>query len=133
MIQSFEKGAEVRYVPEYGSNRLSKQPCVITLKYVSHARAQEYSRLMASRVKSIHDPEEIAKLGHGLQKEQFLENVVGIEGYALNGEECDSTERFYDTAPPALIKELCRAMEDAFTLSEYQEKNSEPASDGSQN
>lgn len=129
-IISFDKDAVIDYVPEYGGNRDSNDPCVVRIKYVSYGRVQFYSRAIAGKIKGNNNAEQIAKVSQGIQKKQFIENVEAITGYSVNGKEVTGAEEFYETADTALITEILQAMESSQKLSEGQLKNFERVSDG---
>lgn len=122
-IISFDRDMVVDYVPEYFSNRESCDPCVIKLKFVPFSRVQEYSRLIASRTRTVADPARAAEITQEVQRRQFVENVEAVSGYFVGGREVRDPGEFYDTADTDLILETIKAMESHSRLSEGQRKN----------
>jgi len=129
-IVSFDKDTVVDFVPEFGGNRETDDPCVVQIKFVSYARAQYYSRMIAQKVGNTSKSSKIADIAQGVQKRQFTENVNSISGYFIGSQEISDVEEFYDTADTELITEIIHAMESSSKLSEGQLKNFERVSDG---
>jgi hypothetical protein len=72
-IISFDKDAVINFIPRYGDNRKSGDPCVVRTRYISFARSQHYTTLMAGKYKDAKgDPEKIAESDMQLQKKQFV-------------------------------------------------------------
>lgn len=122
-IISFDRDTVIDFVPEYGGNRESAEPCIVRLKFVPYSRVQHYSRLIAAKAKGASDAVKAAEAAQDVQKKQFVENVESISGYFLGGREVKDPEEFYDTADTDLILEVIRAMESQSKLSEGQRKN----------
>lgn len=122
-IVSFDKDSVVDYIPEYGGNRESADPCVVSLKFVPYSRVQEYSRLLAARTRGVADPVKVAELTQHVQKKQFVENVEGVSGYFVGATKVTSAGEFFDTADTDLVLEVIRAMESTSRLTEGQRKN----------
>jgi hypothetical protein len=120
---SFDKDTVVDYVPEYGGNRDSDDPCVIGLKFVSYARVQHYSRVLAARTKGTSNSTKITEISQQVQKKQFVEHVASISNYFIGDREVTDPSEFYETADTDLIIEIIRAMESQSKLSEGQRKN----------
>lgn len=131
-IISFSRDAVIDYVPAYGGNRGSADPCVVGLRFVPHGKVQEYSRLIAARGKGIDagDADKRLNVSHEVQKRQFVENVASVTGFRVDGRDLSTAEELYDHAPIGLIYELLAAMQDSASLDEGQRKNSLPASAG---
>lgn len=124
-IISFDKDAIIDYVPEYGGNRESDNPCVVRLRPVPYSRVQEYSRLLAARSTAAKgDATKMSDTVQALQKKQFTENVESVSGYFVGEREVTDPECFYKTADTDLVIEILRAMESMSKLSEGQRKNS---------
>ena len=123
-IISFDPEDIIDYIPEFGGNQDSDDPCIVRLRFVSHARIQHYGRIIASKIKGTSDPVKINERTEGVQRKQFVENVDSISGYIIKGKEITDPGEVYDTADATLIFELIRAMESASKLSEGQVKNS---------
>lgn len=121
-IISFDSLSLIEYVPEYGGNRESVEPCVVKLRFVPYARVQHYARLIAGR-RTGADQARMTELTQEVQKRQFVESVEGISGYYVDGVETRDPERFYETADTDLVIEIIKAMESASKLSEGQRKN----------
>ena len=121
-IISFDKDTLVDYIPAYGGNRESENPCVIRLKFVPYAKVQEYSRLIAIKAKGAGQ-EKLSEIGRDIQRKQFVENIESVSGYYVDAREVTDASEFYDTAPAALIYEVIKAMEDSAKLNEGQRKN----------
>lgn len=122
-IISFSKDATIDYVPEYGGNRESEEPCIVRLKYIPYSRVQEYSRMIAARVKGLNDVKRIDCV-QDIQRKQFIDNVESVSGYYVDTKPVTDASEFYATAPAELIVELVQAMESAQRLSDGQRKNS---------
>lgn len=121
-IISFSKDSIVDYIPEYGGNRDSDDPCVVRLRFVPYSKVQDYGRLISARLKG--KPEGIsAEVGREVQRKEFLDNVESISGYTVDGREVTAPGEFYDTADTALVIEIIQAMESAQKLTEGQRKN----------
>jgi hypothetical protein len=122
-IVSFDRDSVVDYIPEYGGNRESADPCVVSLKFVPYSRVQEYSRLLAARTRGVADPVKVAELTQHVQKKQFVENVESVSGYFVGSTKVTSAGEFFDTADTDLVLEVIGAMESASRLTEGQRKN----------
>jgi hypothetical protein len=122
-IISFDPEDIIDYIPEFGDNRDSENPCIVRLKFVSHARVQHYGRIIAAKVKGTTDPVKINQRAEGVQRRQFVENVESVSGYFIKDREITDPGEVYDTADVTLIFELIGAMESASKLSEGQAKN----------
>jgi len=120
----FDKDSIIKYVPAYGDNRESENPCIVNLKYISYSRVQFYAKLLASRNKGTNDVSKIYEYGQEMQKKQFVENVESISGFFIGDKEITDPAEFYESAPTQLIYEIIKAMEDSQKLSEGQRKNS---------
>ncbi len=122
-IISFDRDTLIDYMPAYGGNRDSVDPCVVRLKFVPYSRVQEYSRLLAARAGGAGDAAKTVNLTQSVQRKQFVENVSSIEGYYIGEREVTDPEEFYDSADTELVTEIIRAMENIHRLSEGQRKN----------
>ena len=122
-IISFDRESVIDYIPEYGGNRESLDPCIVSLKFVPYSRVQEYSRLLVARTRGLADQARAAELAHQVQRKQFVENVEGIQGYFVAEMRVTDPGEFYDTADTALVIEVIRAMESNSKLTEGQRKN----------
>ena len=109
-ICSFSKDTVVDYVPEYGDNRMSENPCVVGLKFISFGEAREQQKLLAARTQRIDTQEKSMAIAQSLQKEQFVKHVASITNYDVDGEEVTDPGEFYMTAPADLITEILEAM-----------------------
>lgn len=122
-IVSFDKESIVDYIPEYGGNRESSDPCIVSLRFVPYSRVQEYSRLLAARTRGVADSVKVAELTQHVQRKQFIENVENISGYFVGSMKVTSPGEFFDTADTDLVLEVIRAMESASKLTDGQRKN----------
>lgn len=122
-IVSFDKESIVDYIPEYGGNRESADPCVVSLRFVPYSRVQEYSRLLAARTRGVADSVKVAELTQHVQRKQFVENVENISSYFVGSMKVTSPGEFFDTADTDLVLEVIRAMESASRLTDGQRKN----------
>lgn len=123
-IVSFDRDSLIDFIPAYGGNRDSADPCIVRLKFVPYAKVQEYSRLLAGKTRSVADPEKVAELTQSIQKKQFVESVESVSGFSVNGREITDPAEFYGAADTELVLEILRAMESAHRLTEGQRKNS---------
>lgn len=123
-IISFDKDSLIDYIPAYGGNRDSEEPCVVRLRHVPFSKVQEYGRLLAARAKGVTDQAKAAELANAVQKRQFCESVEEIKGFFVGGREVTGPEEFYEAADTELVIELIRAMESTHRLTEGQRKNS---------
>lgn len=122
-IISFDKESVIDYIPEYGGNRDSMDPCIVSLRFVPYSRVQDYSRLLAARTRGVSDPVKVAELTQHIQKKQFVENVENVRGYYVGEAKVTEPGEFFDTADTDLVLEVIRAMESASRLTEGQRKN----------
>lgn len=122
-IVSFDKESVVDYIPEYGGNRESSDPCVVSLRFVPYSRVQEYSRLLAARARGVADPVKVAELTQHVQKRQFVENVENVSGYFVGVTKVTNPGEFFDTADTDLVLEVIMAMESTSRLTDGQRKN----------
>jgi len=123
-IISFDKDVLIDYVPEYGGNRDSENPCIVRLRYVPYSKVQQYSRLIALKNKDAkNDVTKTIEAAQSIQKRQFCESVEGVSGFFVNGREVTEPGEFYETADTDLILEIIRAMESSARLTEGQRKN----------
>lgn len=122
-IISFDPDVLIDFLPEYGGNRDSDDPCVVRLKYVSYSRSQHYARVLAQKIGNTSKSSKIAEASMALQRKQFVENVESISGYFIGEREITEPGEFYDTADTALITEIIEAMESSAKLTEGQRKN----------
>lgn len=116
-IAGFERDKTYHYIPEYAGNRDSESPCVIGLRFVSHARMNDYSAMIASKTKGVRDSGELQKIGEEVQRRQFIDNVVTVEGYLLGDKEVKDATTLYETADKDLVYEIIKAMESGTKLS----------------
>ncbi len=123
-IISFDPDTVVDYVPEYGGNRNSEDPCIVRLRFVPYSRVQHYSRIIAARAQNVSDPSKVAEISQEVQKKQFVENVDGVVNYYVDGRDVTDPEEFYRTADTDLVMEIIKAMESIQRLTEGQRKNS---------
>ncbi len=123
-IISFDKDTVVDFVPAYGGNRDSEEPCVISLRFVPYSRVQHYSRILAARTKGMSDPSRITEVTQEVQEKQFCDSVESIHGYYVGEKEVTDAKEFYATADTDLVLEVIRAMESQSKLTEGQRKNS---------
>lgn len=123
-IISFDKDTPVDFIPAYGGNRDSENPCVVRLKFVPYAKVQEYSRLLAAKQRNVTEPEKAAELTQAMQRKQFVDSVESVSGFSVGGKEITDPGEIYDRADTEFIVEILRAMESAHRLSEGQRKNS---------
>lgn len=122
-IVSFDKDTVIDYIPEYGGNRDSFDPCIIRLKYVPYSRVQHYSRLLAAKTRGLTDASKVAEVTQQVQKKQFIDSVESIEGYYVAEREVTDPAEFYESADTDLIIETIQAMESLSRLNEGQRKN----------
>ena len=123
---SFDRDALIDYIPAYGGNRDSDDPCVVRLRFVPYSRVQEYSRLLASRAAAAGSAQDAARtvnVTQTVQRRQFVENVASVSGYYIGQREVTDPEEFYDSADTELVTEIIRAMENIHKLTEGQRKN----------
>ena len=129
-IISFSKDNIIDYVPEYGENRRSDDPCVISLRFISFGEAREQQKTLAAKSKGSDTQEKMMAISQALQKEQFVKHISCIKSYCVDEREVKDAEEFYLTAPAELIAEVLDAMQDSYKLSKGQLKNFERASVG---
>lgn len=117
-LQAFSPDAIIEYVPKYGRNRGSDNPCVVKLHYVPFVKSQEYARLIAARINVSTDKEKATRVAQEVQKRQFIENVVSVSGFIVEGQEKTSPEDLWVHASSELIYEILAAMESPLNLNE---------------
>ena len=120
-IISFDKDTLVDYIPAYGGNRESDNPCVVTLRFVPYKKVMEYKMSISVRTKG--EISKFPEVGREIQKKQFTTSVESVSGYYVGDREVTDATEFYDTAPTDLIYEVIKAMEDSAKLDEGQRKN----------
>ena len=122
-IISFDKDTVIDYIPAYGGNRESDNPCIIRLKFLPFAKVQHYDGLKAARLKGIGAPGKIQEITFEIVKKQFVENVESVSGYFVGIKEVTDPTEFYDSADVFLIAEIVDAMPSIQKLTEGQRKN----------
>ena len=122
-IISFDPDTIIEYVPEYGGNRDSDEPCVVRLKFVPYSRAQHYQRVLDAALRDVRDADRAADIRARETRKQFVECVESVSNYYIGEREVTSPGEFYDSADVALILEVMQALTDAQRLSEGQRKN----------
>ncbi len=122
-IISFDPDTIIDYLPEYGGNRDSVDPCVVRLRFVPYSRMHHYSRLISARTRGENDQSKVVEVAHSIQKKQFIENVESISGYFVEEREVTGAEELYETADTKLVLEIIKAMESHSRLTEGQRKN----------
>lgn len=122
-IISFDSKVLVDFIPKYGGNRDSKDPCVFSVKFIPYSRVQHFSRLIAARTEGITSAAEITEITQGVQREQFEESVEKVSNYFVGDKEVSAPAEVYDTADTELIVEVIKAMESSQKLREGQRKN----------
>lgn len=122
-IISFDRDITVDYIPAYGGNRDSDDPCIVRLRFVPFSRVQHYSRVIAARTKGVSEPARVTEITHEVQRKQFTENVEGVENYYVGSREVTDPGEFYDTADTDLVIEVIKAMESHEKLTGGQRKN----------
>lgn len=121
-IISFDSEEIIDYVPEYGNNRDSEDPCIVRLKYVPYAKVRGYASLISSKGagKSAKKQMEISQ---SVQKKQFMDSIESVSGYIVNDKEITDPSDFFDVADTEIIIELIQAIENSQKLSDGQLKN----------
>ncbi len=122
-IISFDPDTIIDYMPEYGGNRDSVDPCVVRLKFVPYSRMHEYSRQISALTRGLTNQSKVAEAAQSIQKKQFVENVESVSGYFVEAREVTGAEVFYETADTELVLEIIKAMESHSRLTEGQRKN----------
>ena len=122
-IISFDPDTIIDYLPEYGENRDSADPCVVRLKFVPYSRMYHYSCLVSAKTRGVNDQSKVMDAAYSTQKKQFVENVESISGYFVEAREVTGAEEFFETADSKLVKEIVNAMESHSRLTEGQRKN----------
>lgn len=124
-IISYDKDTPIDYIPEYGGNRDSENPCVVRLRFVPCSKVQEYSRHIAARNKGVSDADtdKRVSISQEVQKKQFTESVESVSGYFVGEREVTGAAEFYESAPYELVYELIAAMQDLQRLTAGQRKN----------
>jgi len=122
-IISFRPGQVIEYVPAYGGNRESKEPCVAPIKYISYGKTQDYAKRLGELNSGVSDVEQRRQIISDLQRQQFIENVNPLRGYLIDGEEVSDPKEVYETADQNLIEEILLAMQSAAALNRGQLKN----------
>lgn len=112
-IHSFSPDSILEYVPEYGKNRESDSPCIVKLRFVPFVKTQEYARLIAARSKHETEKTRLAEIYQDIQRRQFLENIVGVSGFTVDGKEITTPAALWENSAPGLVYELLAVMEDS--------------------
>ena len=123
---------EIEFIPE--EERGEDNPCVIKMKFCPYGRVKKYSEMIGRRSKGVRNTTKLAEIQREVQKQQFTDNVVGIENFFVikGGKQTPVTgsAEFYEKAPADLIYEIIGAMEDNSKLTEGQKVNFQQPSDG---
>lgn len=122
-IISFRPGQVIEYVPAYGGNRESDNPCVVPIKYVSYGTTQSYAKRLAELNRDTVDLEQRRLNVEALQEQQFIEQVESLRNYMIDGKEVSDPKEVYATADEVLILEILGAMQNAAVLNRGQLKN----------
>jgi radical SAM superfamily enzyme with C-terminal helix-hairpin-helix motif len=117
-IQVFSPEEVLEYIPEYGKNRESESPCVVRLHYVPFVKTQEYARLISARSKHETDKARLAEIYQDVQKRQFLDNIVSISGFTVDGKEITTPSALWEFSAAGLIYELIAVMESPIKIRE---------------
>lgn len=112
----------IDYIPAYGGNRESEDPCVVRMRFVPYKRIQHYASIMRQEA-SRGTGASMTEIQDAIQKRQFVESVDSISGYYVGERETQTAAEFYDSAPAELVVEIIKAMESSARLSEGQRKN----------
>ena len=126
-IISFSKDTVIDYIPEYGDNRKSIEPCILGIKFIPFGETVELERIRAARMRGV-EPDKVLDINQFLQKERFQKHIAYVKGYSVDGAEVTDAGEFYETAPAELVAEILLAMQDAFRLSKGQTKAFKQAS-----
>ena len=126
-IISFSKDTVIDYIPEYGDNRKSDNPCVIGIKFIPFGETIEIEKIRSARMRGV-EAEKILEVNQGLQKERFVKHIAYIKGYTVDGIDVTDVGEFYNTVPDDLMGEILVAMRDSFFLSKGQASNFKQAS-----
>src|SRR3990172_7460180 len=97
-IVSFSKDTIIEYIPE--QDRAGETPCVVKLKFVNYARVEHYARIIERKVseeirgvKDVNKRIEIkTRIAREVQRQQFVENVAGVENYSVDGKAITTSE-----------------------------------------
>jgi hypothetical protein len=127
-IIGLKPGAVIPYVPlsERGDE---KNPCTVYIKYVSNPQVRDYAVRVTAATRHSKTPESAVEKGLDVQRQQFIENVVKVENYSVDGAPVTTAEQLYDSGDQALIKEIIQAMESIALLTAGQRKNFSGPSD----
>lgn len=123
MIRSYDPESIVEYVPVYGGNREDSEPCVVRLRFINFAKAQEYARALAGKSNANTSPEKLTKLAQGVQRKMFVDSVESISNFYMGEIEVTEPSEFYDTADTELVIEIVEAMESQQKLQDGELKN----------
>ena len=131
-LRGFDPNEVIEFIPETDNNALSDNPCVVGVHFVSYAKQLKYSRLITFRTKNVNNVAKAVEATHGVQKKQFMDNVVFINNFEVKingeykevGEDRELIEYFYDHEDTELIEEIVKTMDSKSKLTEKQVKNS---------
>lgn len=112
----YDPNTPLEYVPAFGNNRSSDNPCVVRLKPVGHGKMQKYERLIVGKTRGEKD--RLSAALQEVQKQQFLDNVESVTGLFVGAREVTDPEELYDVGDTGLIAELIHAMEHPLMLKE---------------
>lgn len=131
-IITLDSEDEIEFIPE--QERGEENPCIIKMRFCPYGRVKKYSAMIGHRSKGVRNQDKLAEIQRGVQKQQFIDNVVGIENFFVikGGKKTPVTDvtEFYEKAPTDLIYEIIGAMEDNARLTEGQKENFQQPSDG---
>lgn len=126
-IISFSKDTVVDYMPEYGGNRKSDNPCVVGIRFIPFGETIEIEKVRSARMRGV-EPEKVLEINQTLQKERFIKHIAYVKGFFVGETEVTDAGEFYDTTPDDLMGEVLVAMRDSAFLSKGQVANFKQAS-----
>lgn len=124
-INVFSPDEVLEYVPEYGKNRENESPCVVRLHYVPFVKTQEYARIISARTKHETDKARVTEICQEVQKRQFLENIVSVSGFTVDGKEITTPAALWEHSAAGLIYELVATMESPINIREGLKKEAQ--------
>ena len=129
-IIAFDPDEILEYIPE--CDRDSKDPCIVKMKYLPVGRSKQYAKRVEQLSSGLNKGgknfhEKVGGIERRVQKEQFTDNVVSVEGFYIMkaGKKKKITDpaEFYESADVGLIAEIISSMQDSGKLEEGQQSN----------
>ncbi len=127
-IISLDPDVIIDFVPEYGGNKETKDPCVVHMRPLTYAQGQVMERSVLSKLTGKYSAAKDNKVRQGEQQAIMLKHIDSLSNYYVGEKLVADAETFFNSADTELLVEVLEALLSNTKLSEGQVKNSEPPS-----